>query len=288
MPADPDVRLEPISSEDIPRVARFLHEYLNDRLSAEDWGAAMVPPWLARAPNHGFMLTVSGEVVGANLAFYSERTIHGKRESLCNLGGLCIREDLRAQAFRLVRALLKQPGYNFTDLSPSGNVIELNKRLGFRSLDTATVLAPNLPWPATGKIKVIADLDEIERRLNGPDLQIFRDHRQARAAKHVLIVRPGEHCYVMFRRDRRKNLPLFASILYVGNKTLYSAATRHIGSHLLLRHRVPVTLVERRVVDARPWLAHTLAKPRPKMYKSQELTATDIDYLYSELTCVPW
>ena len=41
----------------------------------------------------------------------------------------------------------RQDGYHFTDLSPSGNVVALNRRLGFTQLDTATALVPNLPWP---------------------------------------------------------------------------------------------------------------------------------------------
>ena len=59
-----------------------------------------------------------------------------------------------------------QPGYHFTDLSPSGNVVELNRRLGFHSLDTST--APQINWPALRKSSVglINDEIEIERRLS--------------------------------------------------------------------------------------------------------------------------
>jgi hypothetical protein len=31
-----------------------------------------------------------------------------------------------------------------------------------------------------------------------------------------------------------------------------------------------------------------LPSPRPKMYRSGELRGDHVDYLYSELTCVPW
>jgi hypothetical protein len=64
---------------------------------------------MADAPNHGLMLTEDGEVVGANLAFYSEREINGRQKRFCNLGALCVVESRRAHAVRLVRAVLRQP-----------------------------------------------------------------------------------------------------------------------------------------------------------------------------------
>ena len=233
------------------------------------------------------MLLADDEVVGANLAFYSERTLGGRTEPFCNLGALCVREDLRSHAFRLVRAVLKQRGYHFTDLSPSGNVVEVNLRLGFVSLDTTTVLTPNLPWPA-GRVHIVRDLDRIAARLEGRDRQILADHREAPAARHLLLVRDAEQCYVVFRRDRRKQLPLFASILHVGNPGLYRSAARAVGSELLLRHGVLARLAEVRVVGGEPGPGRRLRLSRPKMFKSATLTEADIDYLYSELTCVPW
>ncbi len=54
-----------------------------------------------------------------------------RRSTVCNVAALCVRDDLRAHTVRLVRALLKQREYSFTDLSPSGNVVAMDERLGF-------------------------------------------------------------------------------------------------------------------------------------------------------------
>ena len=129
------------------RVAAFLHANLNERVSTEQWAGAIDVPWDADPPNSGFMLLDGAEVVGVQLAFYSERTIDSRRERFCNLGAWCVLPRYRVQGLRLLRAALSQDGYHFTDLSPSGNVVEINTRLGFRFLDTATRLVPNLPWP---------------------------------------------------------------------------------------------------------------------------------------------
>ena len=101
-------------------------------------------------------------------------------------------------------------------------------------------------------------------------------------------VRGDETCYVIFRRDSRKGLPLFASIIYVSDPVALPGLGGHVRRHLLLRHRIPCTLSELRIVGSRPRLSIMLNSPRPKMYRSPTLGEGDIDYLYSELTCVVW
>jgi hypothetical protein len=110
----------------------------------------------------------------------------------------------------------------------------------------------------------------------------------AAAAHHLALVRGHDTCYVVFRRDRRKGLPLFASLLHVGNPSIFQARQHLVYRHLLLRHRIPFTLVELRVSRSRPRLARMLRSPRPKMYRSPTLAGDQIDYLYSELACVSW
>jgi hypothetical protein len=283
------VEVRPIRGADVPAAARFLHEHLNNRVSAEAWARSVDVPWAVDAPNHGFMLIDDDAIVGAYLAFYSERPIDGSVERFCNLGAWCVLPAHRFQGFRLLKALLAQPGYQFTDLSPSGSVVPLNERLGFEFLDTATALVPNLPWPTVpGRDVISSDPAVIERTLKGTDLQIYRDHAATAAARHVVLERGAESCYVVFRRDRRKNLPLFASILHVGNPRLFARMARPFARHLLIRHRVVATLAELRVVKYRPRPSVLLRSTRSKMYKSPSLKADQIDYLYSELVCVAW
>jgi hypothetical protein len=283
------VSIRPITDAEIRRVAEFLHAHLNSRASVDSWAAAMTPPWAFDQPNHGFFLQEGERVVGAHLAFYSERTIDGRAERICNLAAWCVLQTHRHHSLRLIRALLGQKGYHFTDLSPSGNVVPLNLRLRFEPLETATALVPNLPWPRrTRGVRVFSDSDEFARRLRGRDLDVYRDHVRTAAAHHLVVVRGDETCYVIFRRDRRKRLPLFASFVHVSNPILFRAAARDVHRHLLLHHRIPFTLNELRVVGSRPRWSLMLRSPRPKMYRSPTLRPDQIDYLYSELACVSW
>jgi hypothetical protein len=281
------VRVDPITDADVPAVAVLLHEHLNARLSAEEWARSIAPPWPGDAPNHGFLLCDGDRVVGAYLGFYSLRQIDGRPERFCNLGAWCVEPGYRQHGVRLLRAMLGQDGYHFTDLSPSGSVVPLNVRLAFRFLDTQTALLPNLPWPGRGT--VVSDPARVEELLRGDDLRLYHDHVDARAAQHAVLVRGDESCYVVFRRDRYKRLPVFASILHVGNPDLFRRMARPFARHLLLRHGLLGMLAELRIVGHRPRPSVLLrTPPRPRMFRSPHLRPDQIDYLYSELVCVAW
>jgi len=286
---DRSVEICPITSADVARVAQFLHDELNGRITPTTWAAAIQPPWQIASPNHGFMLVSGDRVLGVYLAFYSRRRVDGQTEKFCNLAAWCVAEEYRSHGLRLLRAILGQDGYTFTDLSPSGNVVPLNSRLNFQHLDTATALVPNWPWPGwMTRTRMISDPASIESSLGGRDLEIYRDHAGAVAAHHLVVLRGNQHCYVMFRRDRRKNFPLFASILYVGNPELFRKTARHVYSYFLTRFGIVATLAEKRIVLYHPRFSILLRSPRPKMFRSSRLGSGQVDYLYSELTCVPW
>lgn len=283
------VALQPILRSDFPAVGLFLHENLNARISAPRWTEMMLPSWQIDGPNHGFMLRDGEQIVGVQLAFYSVREAQAGAVRFCNIAAFCVLPDYRVHSLRLLRAVLAQPGYCFTDLSPSGNVQPLNLRLGFRKLDTTTALVPNAAsLLATGKMRVVTDHDAIAGRLAGADLKVFRDHRSAEAAEHLMLVDGNRYCYVIFRRDRRKNLPLFATLLHVSDPALFRKGRAQVFRHLLARRGILFTLMELRLVGDRPRLSRLLVGHRPKMFRSAELGPEAIDYLYSELTCVSW
>lgn len=284
------IQVSPITDQDVAGVADFLHANLNTRVPPSAWARAMSVPWKVEVPNRGFMLRDGQQVVGVYLAFYSERVIAGQVERFCNLGAWCVLPDCRFHSVRLLKALLAQDGYHFTDLSPSGNVPALDAKLGFRSLDTSTALIPNLPWPIlVRRTRISADPDVIESTLTGTQLEIYHDHAQAVAVRHLVLIRGSESCYVMFRRTRwRKDLPLLGVILHVSNPELFRRASLPLARHLLIHHGVLATMAELRIVGTRPRASLMLPSPPPKMYRSANLEPSQIDDLYSEMVCGRW
>lgn len=283
------VRLSPITSSDVPAVARFLTRHLNRRVSPDRWEAALSVPWGVEQPNHGFFLRDDHAVVGAYLAFYSRQVVNGRPENFCNLGAWCVLDGHRHQGTRLFTKLLAQEGHHFTDFSPSGNVVELNRRMKFVDLDTTTELVANAPLRTRrGGVRVTGEPDALLETLDPDELALYRDHRRAAAAKHLLVSTPREHCYVVVRRDTRKRVRAFGSVLHVSNPEMFRAAAGQVGSHLMTRHGIPATLVERRVAGGPVRRGRTLGRSRPKMFRSKTLPADQVGYLYSELTCLAW
>ena len=280
------VEVTPITDADIGAVADLLHANLSSQVP---WARSyLAVPWPVEAPNHGFMLRDENRVVGAYLAFYSERQVGGRRERFCNLGVWYVLPNYRLHSVRLLKALLAQPGYHFTDLSPSAKVESLNARLKFRHLDTSAALIPHLPWPGKpGRTKISTDPDVITGTLTGAELELYRDHAHAPAARHLVVIRGGESCYVMYREVRHRGIPVLAVILHIDNPGLYHRVLLALSRYLLIRRRLLATMAELRIIGRRPPLSFRL-NSWPKMYRSSCLEPGQIDDLYSELVCVPW
>ena len=279
--------VRPISTDDLPAVGQFLHDHLAAHLAPGGWSAALRPTWPAPESRHGFALWRDERLVGVYAAFYAERVVAGRPERFCNLAAWCVLDEHRAEGLRLVRAMLAQQGYTFTDMSPSGSVVPLNERLGFVRLDTSGALVVNAPSPSRRGVRLVTDPATIEQMLDGESLRIYRDHAAAAASHHLVVVRDGRACHVMWRRVRRRRLPLFAAVLHVSDRDLFHEVGRHVYGHLLVRHGIPFTLVERRVVGTLP-RASAAIEGRPKMVRSSTVAPDEVDDLYSELTCVPW
>jgi hypothetical protein len=279
------VVLTPITDADIAAVADFLHVNYDDRVP---WARSlMAEPWKVEAPNHGFVLRDGQRVVGAHTAFYSERPVAGRVERFCDLGTWYVLPEFRSHSLRLIKALLAQDGYHFTALSPSHEVTPIHTWLGFHRLDTAAALMPNLPWPTPpGRTTISSDPDVIQSTLSGAELELYHDHAQALAARHVMVIGDGDSCYVMYRRATVKAVPL-AVILHVSNPPLFRRAILPLTRHLLVRHRLLATVAELRIIGHMLPLSFKVTS-WPKMYRSASLEPHQFDDLYSELVCVPW
>ena len=279
------VEVSPITDADVAAVADFLRVHYKDQIP---WARSrLAGPWKVEAPNHGFMLRDGRRVVGALTAFYSERLIAGRAERFCDQGTWFVLPEFRFHSIRLIKAILAQDGYHFTAYTPSHKVVSILARLGFQSLDTSAALIPNLPWPTPpGRTTVSADPDVIESTLAGTELDLYHDHAQALAARHLVLLRGTDSCYVMHREMRVKGVPL-AVIVHVSDPRLFHRGIVPLTRHLLVRHRLLATVADLRIIGRRPPLAFKVTS-WPKMYRSASLDPDQVDDLYSEFLCVPW
>ena len=271
--------IEPVTADTLPEFAAFLCEHMSIRRSADDWQKGLAIGWSDTRPNYGFLVRDEGKVVGGIGAYYADRLIRGKTERFCNITSWCVLDTHRQQSMRLAMAVIGQPGYHFTDFSPTEVVGKSLRFMKFKSMDERQAVMPNLPWlPLSGRLwHRPAD---IESALKGPALQVYRDHARFPWLQHVLVGDGQAWCHVIYKRDRFKGLPA-AKVLYLSDAELFDRHFRRLSAHFL-RLGMASTHVECRFLKRLPWPSAVRSGFNAKVFLSQSLADSDVDYLYSE------
>jgi len=279
--------LEPIRDEDIPEFCEFLAENLSSGRTAAQWAEGLRQHWCPSKPNNGFVIRDQGRIVGGIGAIYADRSVRGRVERFCNITSWCVQEAFRTQSMRLAIALTAQAGIHYTDLTPTAVVSKTLQFLNFKPMDERQAIWPNLPWPLSrlAGIRIIADPRYIERVLLGDDAKAYRDHCHLPWLGHLVAGRPGEWCYVVWKRTRLKGLP-GASVLALSEPERFLRYRWALGSYLLLHHGLPYTRIEYRLLPRIPGPRFELAGYRNKVFRSDTLSAADMSNLYSELVAL--
>lgn len=272
--------IEAVTADTLPEFSNFLHQHLAPDRSPEQWMAGLSTDWLPEQPNHGFVLRDQGAIVGGIGAYYALRKIDGQLVKTCNITSWCVLDSHRQQSMRLAMAVIGQPGYHFTDFSPTKVVGATLRFLKFKVLDERQVVSLNLPWPTFGGLAVVWRDEAITVCLGGDALKVYQDHRRFPWLQHLLVGKPGAWCHVIYKRRTFKRLPA-AEILHASNAALLDAGWRPLSRHLLSRGMVS-THVDYRTMGRLPWPAAMRSGFNAKVYLSDSLRDDQIDYLYSE------
>jgi hypothetical protein len=278
--------LEPIRDDDLPEFCQLLTEHLSAGRSAEQWAQAFRQDWGVMKPNNGFLIRDQGRIVGGIGAIYAERVIRGRAERFCNITSWCVLEAYRAQSMRLAMAVVAQPGFHFTDLTPTEVVSKTLQFLKFKPMNERHAVWPNFPWPLSrlGGTRVVADPDRIEEVLAATDAKAFRDHRHLPWLRHAAVGRPGAFCHVVWRPDRLKGVA-GAMVLAMSDAESFLRHRLALGAHLLPRGYL-YTRVESRLLPRLPLPSRELAGFRNKVFRSDVLSEADISNLYSEIVAL--
>jgi hypothetical protein len=209
--------------------------------------------------------------------------IRGRPERFCNITSWCVLEEYRAQSMRLAMAVVSQPGFHFTDLTPTEVVSKTLQFLKFKPMNERQAVWPNFPWPFSRfhGVRVVTCHDAIEAVLAVEDAKVFRDHRSLPWLRHAAVGRPGAYCHVVWKPNRLKGVP-GAMVLAFSDAELFLRYRLPIGGHLL-RQACFYTRVESRLLPRLPALSLELAGFRNKVFRSDTLAEADISNLYTEI-----
>ena len=232
-------KLEPIRDEDLPAFCSFLHAHLNPSHPADVWADAFRQDWGVDRPNSGFLIRdEGGEIVGGIGAIYAAYPVRGQLEKFCNITSWMVLDAYRTQSMRLAMAVISQPGFHFTDLSPTAVVEQSLKFLKFKPMNAARTLLFNLPAPQQRLVgaSVVTNPAKIEAVLDAASLKVYRDHKHFPWLRFLAVGRGSGYSLVIYKRARLKHLPS-AEIIGFTNPDTFLRHLPLLGCHFsALRH----------------------------------------------------
>ena len=216
-PARAAITVRPITPADVARGRRVPARATSTSASPADaWARALDVPWEVEQPNAGFML-LDGDDGRRRPPRVLLRAHHRRPDRAL----LQPRRLVRAARPPLPRAAPAEGAARPGRLPLHRPLAQRQRRRRSTSSSASSSSTrrprscPNLPWPSRpGRDTISSDPALLERTLTGAELRALPRPRGRRGGPPPAAQRGDEHwCYVVFRKDRRKGLPLFASIL---------------------------------------------------------------------------
>lgn len=278
------VKILKARGDDFERVYPLLQDFGISRITKDHWRRVFTKNWDSPFDYCGYLLEQGSEVKGFLGLLFSERTINGRPETFCNMTSWMVKQESRGHSLKLLLEALKLKDCTFTNFTPSTGVANILKKLGFVDLQSGEQILLPVPGFSSKRTsyRCVVDLDEISERLSETDRKIFTDHRNL-DCRHVLISDGENYCYLIVKNRSHKRLP-FARVHYLSNPELFAASIDALRSNLCWQLKVAGLMVESRYVDGRTFsYSRTYPQQCPAFFKSESVSARDIDTLYSEM-----
>lgn len=276
--------LEPIRDEDLPAFCEFLHAHLNPSHPPDIWAEAFRQNWGGDKPNNGFLIRdEAGAIVGGIGAIYAAYPVRGEMRRFCNITSWVVLDAYRTQSMRLAMAVVSQPGFVFTDLSPTAVVEQSLKFLKFTPMNSDRTVLFNRPAPLQrlAGAGAVSDPARLEALLDADSLKVYHAHRHFPWLRFLALGRGRERSLVIWKRASLKGLPS-AEIIGFTRPEVFLRHTSVLSCHFLL-HGMLTTRVESRLLPGTPaGPCKVLSGYRNKVFRGEGVTQADVQNLYSE------
>lgn len=276
-----DIEVVKAYPQDFERILPLLQGFRNvTQLDKTAWQRQFNFPFGKVEDHCGYMLLADQKPVGFLGAIFSQRMIRGKLEKFCDLAAWIVDENYRNNSLSLLFPVLREKYLTITTFTASNRVQAVLRKLGFKDIETALQILISKPSLKKSPI-LIFDLDQIESRLSGVALQIFRNHKHLQCW-HVLLDTPDGPCYLMLNKSMKKRIPL-GNIDTISDRNLFTKYIRHsifpVCNHF---HIYGLVLGGHFGISRIPF---SLQAPRrhANLFRSSTLQPEDIDLVYSEV-----
>lgn len=210
-----------VGAADFDAIAPLLDLFGNTKMSHEDWRAMLFTyPWW-HGSERGFALYADGVAVGFLGTIFSNRTIDGRRETFCNTSSWIVREPYRSASIALLKPILALRDCTIVNWTPTERSYDIFKKLGFRPLETESLLLPPLAPPASFLGSFTHDPERLVPLLSAAEREIYRDLAAVRPnVAHVVLRRKRSTCYVVATRRMVRGVAV-ADVHYISDRALF-------------------------------------------------------------------
>lgn len=272
-----------------PSVRAYAAAAIGRGIAADEFAAALHPPWNHGSAPSGYVLLAGDRIVGALLTIAARRTIRGRVRNVCNFSSWAVDPQYRSYSLGLLARALREPDTIYTNFTASAAVAKVLQTFKFQAIsDRERILLPGWHGDRRSSFAAISDVDCIEQALRERGAHqvaaIVADHRDTRA-KWIGATDGPRQITVAFHLMRVARVR-FAHLLYCSNPdvlpdalgAIARAARRAWGWHAIAwsEYQVP-----------RGGPSIVVRRPRPIFYRGADVGPEDIDGLYSELTLLP-
>lgn len=283
------VRIREARGADFPRVYPLLLGFNNPHLTEEHWRQLFVDHSGLQNDCFGWVLADGDDLVGFVSTIFSERTIRGETLRLCNTSSWIVKPEYRAHSLALHAKVTADPTVSITNLSPTRQVLRVLQALGFTLMDKSErIIVPVVTHRTVlDSSEILTEPRAVESALDMERRRFFRDH-QLPYNHHALLRTPEGDCYVMMNRSSKAvrgslRLP-FARVHHIGSPEIFARHLEKLAIRIAASLKVVGMIVDERMLrGAIPW--HSFPRPggeRKAAFRSDKLTAEDIDGLYTE------
>lgn len=278
------VEIRAARAGDFDRVYPLLMEFNVPFIDRDGWKQLFVDHWDCQNDLFGYMLLDGEDAVGFMGLILAKRIIRGREHLFCNQTSWITREAYRAHSLKLLYESLKMKDVTFTNLTPGGKVGQLLEKMGFKVFEESqTLVKPASRWRLPySRLRVIYDGDALEEYLSPDERQMHQNHLKFGNTSCV-ITNKDEACLIIINKRKKGNAP-WPEIYYVSNPDMFSANARMICARICSDLDVKGLVVDSRYMMGRTCygVIEGFRKNR-RFFRSPDLTAQDIDTLYSEL-----
>jgi hypothetical protein len=276
-----ELTIQQASASDFSRVLSLLKQFRSAHLiKDETWEKLFTRKWKGSDSSCGLIMMAGNKPVGFIHSLFSERIIAGKRFQFGNLGTWIVEPEYRSKSMMLFFPFMKLKSITLSSFTANPRFIPILEGFGFKELeDRIYFLPPQLSF--NRKVKVEKDKKAIEKMLQGEPYRIFMDHSDL-SCQHILLDTPRGTCYLVFNRTIKKRLPV-AFLNYVSDLNLFLHYIQSASIQICSALRVVALMIGGHTVKNHR-LHGSIQVPRQfkLWYRSDELTAFDLDTLYSE------